>query len=77
MYVDDVTDMAELAAMLAETKNRLAVNPANEQAQWDAEDIRGRMAKLAALSASGRVVVNEYSTGGGARIRVRRPGFYW
>ncbi|WKW87289.1 hypothetical protein SEA_CHARGERPOWER_74 [Mycobacterium phage Chargerpower] len=43
MYVDDVDDLEELEYLLSEAVERLTANPANEQAQWDIEDIEERI----------------------------------
>lgn len=47
MYVADVTSMEELQELLAEAEDRLALDPTNEQAAWDIEDIEDRMAEIA------------------------------
>ncbi|QTF81498.1 hypothetical protein SEA_TARSUSIV_74 [Mycobacterium phage TarsusIV] len=48
MYVDDVYDLEELEELRDEAEGRLEANPSNEQAQWDLEDIEGRMEELKA-----------------------------
>ena len=46
MFVDDVTDKAELLELLAEVRDWLVADPGNEQAVWDQEDIQNRLAEL-------------------------------
>ncbi|AEJ93355.1 hypothetical protein SEA_GREEDYLAWYER_74 [Mycobacterium phage GreedyLawyer] len=43
MYVEDVDDLVELEFLLADAEDRLAEDPANEQARWDVEDIEDRI----------------------------------
>ena len=46
MYVKDIDDLDELADLLAEAEDRLERDPMNEQAEWDREDILGRIEEL-------------------------------
>jgi hypothetical protein len=46
MYVADVTDIDELAELLAEAWDRVMAEPSNEQAQWDVQDIEDRIVEL-------------------------------
>lgn len=43
MYVADITDIEELAELLAEAWGRVIADPMNEQAQWDLQDIEARI----------------------------------
>ncbi|UJD20913.1 hypothetical protein SEA_ZIMMER_75 [Mycobacterium phage Zimmer] len=53
MYVEDIDDLDELAQLRDEAVRELDVHPANEQAQFDLEDIDQRIAQVKAESASG------------------------
>ncbi|HNJ78242.1 MAG TPA: hypothetical protein PKX56_02720 [Marmoricola sp.] len=46
MFVADITDKEELDFLLAQNEDELLANPADEQAQWDREDILGQYAEL-------------------------------
>ncbi|QDP44656.1 hypothetical protein SEA_NOTHINGSPECIAL_72 [Mycobacterium phage NothingSpecial] len=48
MYVADVDDLEELEYLRAEAENSLAMDPNNEQAGWDLEDITERIEELSA-----------------------------
>ena len=46
MYLEDVTDLNELLALLAEVEDELLKSPSCQQSQWDKEDILDRIDAL-------------------------------
>ncbi|QCG76925.1 hypothetical protein SEA_XIANYUE_72 [Mycobacterium phage XianYue] len=46
MYVDDIDDLEELRDLREEAVDNLESHPANEQVQWDLEDIDRRIEEL-------------------------------
>lgn len=62
MYVEDIDDLDELSALLAEAEDRYNFSYAYqdiEQAEWDMQDIQERINELQAMSETGDTPASE------------------